>query len=277
MTPAEDPFPPILHSDEWREPIPVPGPINTAGGEDSPFITPDGKTLTFFFTPDVTVPAERQVVDGVTGIYLSHLVGGGWTEPVRLWLQEPDEPALDGCLTIQGDTLWFCSARAGNLREIDLWQADFDGRTAWSWRNAGERLNVDLLVGEMHITREGDTIFYHSNRNGGMGDLDLWVTHLRDGEWSPAENIAEVNTEVGEGWPFVTQDGAELWFLRWFQGYPAIFRARRVQGGWSDPELILSQFAAEPTLDNEGNIYFAHHFIENGVMIEADIYVAYRK
>jgi hypothetical protein len=41
--------------------------------------------------------------------------------------------------------------------------------------------------------------------------------------------------------------------------------------------LIISQFAGEPTLDAEGNLYFVHHFYLDGKQIEADIYVAYRK
>lgn len=71
MTPEMDVFPPIFHSDEWMEPVPLPQSINTAGGEDSPFIMPDGNTLYFFFTPNVSVPAEKQLLDKVTGIYVS--------------------------------------------------------------------------------------------------------------------------------------------------------------------------------------------------------------
>jgi len=41
-TPETDLFPPQLHSNEYAEPVPMPGPVNTAGAEDSPFITPDG-------------------------------------------------------------------------------------------------------------------------------------------------------------------------------------------------------------------------------------------
>jgi hypothetical protein len=41
--------------------------------------------------------------------------------------------------------------------------------------------------------------------------------------------------------------------------------------------LIISQFAGESSVDNEGNIYFTHHFYKDGVMLEADYYVAYRK
>ena len=43
------------------------------------------------------------------------------------------------------------------------------------------------------------------------------------------------------------------------------------------PELIISQFAGEATLDKDGNIYFTHHFYNDGKMVEADIYVAMKK
>ena len=61
----------------------MPPPINSAGGEDSPLITPDGKNFYFFFTPDVRVGAECQVTDGVTGIYWSKKNGGTWGGPSK--------------------------------------------------------------------------------------------------------------------------------------------------------------------------------------------------
>jgi len=75
----------------------------------------------------------------------------------------------------------------------------------------------------------------------------------------------------------ISGDGTELWFTRTYQGTPAVFRSSRDNGGWSEPVLVVSQFAGEPTLDANGNLYFVHHYYEEGVMIEADIYVAYRK
>ncbi len=47
VEPGADLFPHILHLDGWEEPVPMPGPANTAGAEDSPFITPDGDELWF--------------------------------------------------------------------------------------------------------------------------------------------------------------------------------------------------------------------------------------
>ena len=118
---------------------------------------------------------------------------------------------------------------------------------------------------------------YHSSRAGGHGGNDLWYSQYRNGSWQEPVNIEGVNSEENEGYPFVTSDGGELWFTRSYLGTPGIFRSMKVNGTWQEPELILSQFAGEPTLDIEGDIYFVHHFYEDGAMIEADIYVAYRK
>jgi hypothetical protein len=68
-----------------------------------------------------------------------------------------------------------------------------------------------------------------------------------------------------------------LWFTRTYLGTPAIFQSLKSAGNWTAPQLIVSRFAGEPTLDDAGNLYFVHHFYENDVMIEADIYVAYKK
>lgn len=277
MSPETDLHPPILHSDEWEAPVPLPAPVNTAGGEDSPFITPDGQALYFFFTPDVRVPAERQLVDGVTGLYVSHLQDEIWGQPQRILLQDPDELSLDGCEFVMGDVMWFCSVRNGNLREIDIWKAYFREGKWTDWENAGERLNLGVGIGELHITADDSQMYFHAEKEGGLGGFDIWVTRFVDGEWRDPENVLAVNTPETDGWPFVSQDGNELWFTRFYLGSPGIFRSIKLDGEWQTPELILSQFAGEPTLDAQGNIYFVHHYYKDGVMLEADIYVAYKK
>jgi hypothetical protein len=68
-----------------------------------------------------------------------------------------------------------------------------------------------------------------------------------------------------------------LWCLRTYQGTPALYRSSRENGGWSAPELVVSTFAGEPTLDAQGNLYFVHHYYKDNVMLEADLYVAHKK
>jgi hypothetical protein len=276
-TPDSDLYPPILHNDEWEEPIPVPGVVNTPGAEDSPFVLPGGDVLFFWFTPDVDVPPQEQLLDGITGIYVSWMVIDQWDNPERIVLQDPDDLALDGCVVVQGSMMWFCSCREDNYREIDIYTAEFKDGKWINWKNVGEKLNCEYEIGELHISSDGNELYFHSKRSDGKGGYDIWITTKINGEWQEPENVRAVNTSEDEGWPFLTVDGEELWFTRTYEGTPGIFRSKRVDGEWSEPEVIISQFAGEPSLDAAGNIYFVHHFFKDGTMIESDIYVAYRK
>jgi hypothetical protein len=277
ITPEADFYPPILHSDGWLQPVPLSDAINTAGGEDSAFVMPDGDTLYFFFTPDVNIPAEQQVSDGVTGIYVSKKQNGEWSTAERVILQDHGKLALDGAEFVQGNIMWFASAREG-YTGVNYFTAEYKDGKWTDWQYVGDKLMKDYRMGEMHITADGNTLYFHSDRAGGKGEFDIWTSQKVNGEWQTPENVATVNTEGNEGWPFLTQDGNELWFTRTYLGSPAIYRSLKVNGEWQEPELILSQFAGESSMDNNGNIYFTHHFYNNqSEMIEADIYVALKK
>jgi hypothetical protein len=174
--------------------------------------------------------------------------------------------------------MWFCSARKGNMRELDMWIAHQKDGKWQDWENAGSKLNVDYGIGEMHITSDGSEMYFHADKPGGLGQYDIWVIKKVNGEWQPPENVTTLNTPDSEGWPFVTEDGNEIWITRFYKGSPAIFKATRLaEGQWSEPELIISQLAGESSLDRDGNIYFTHHFYDANNMLEADIYIARRK
>lgn len=283
MGPESDCFPPILNCGGWETPVPVPGEVNTPGGEDSPFITNDGKDLYFFFTPDTDVPVEKQVIDGVTGTWMVSRIDDGWTKPQRVVLH--DDVAMDGCTYINGDVMWFASVRAGNYGEIDIYTAKLvDGR--WTdVRNAGEQLNKEYDLGEFHITADGREMYCGGPQKWeNFEGKDIYVLKKTEDGWSPPEALpAPVNTKkYNEDQPFISTDGTQLWFTgqsRLGHPGPAVFMSERMpDGSWGEPVEVISRFAGEPTLDDEGNIYFVHHFFTRDMkMIEADIYVAYKK
>ena len=274
ITPGTDLSPPKLHSSEYEEPVPMPYPINTAGAEDSGFITPNGNTFYVWFTPDPGAPLQEQIDDGVTGIYIAKKVDGTWQKPERVVLQDPDKQSLDGCEFVQVNKMWFCTARTG-YTGLHWFTAEYTGEKWTNWENAD--FKPDYEVGELHITADGKELYFHSGRAGGKGQYDIWVLKNENDKWLPPRNIEIVNSPEIDGWPSLTQDGNELWFTRFYMGTPAIFRSKRENNEWQEPELIISQFAGESSVDNEGNIYFTHHFYREGVMLEADIYVAYKK
>ena len=278
MTPDDDEYVPVVHSPLWQQPIPMPGPINSAGGEDSPFMSADGDWFFFFFTPDVSVPAQEQLLDGVTGIWWTRHIGGEWESPEKIVLN--DDLSLEGAQCSVGTTLWFASIRAGNYGEIDVFTAQYEDGIWTDVENAGEQLNVDYDIGEFHIMPNGTMMYFHSGRWDEGENMDIWSTVKVGDSWSTPVRVPGINTDADEGYPYVTPDGSELWFTansRLEQGYtgPAIFRSIKLPNGtWGEPEEIISNFAGEATMDDEGNVYFVHHYFVDGEMIEADIYVA---
>jgi hypothetical protein len=272
VTPETDLFPPILHTNEWEDPIPLGPEINTAGAEDSPFIPIDRDELYFFFTPDVGVSVEQQIYDEVTGIYVSEQQGSSWGNAERVWLQDAGKLSLDGAEFVQGGDMLFISAREG-YTGLHWFSANYVNGVWSSWQQADFEASFD--VGELHI--HNDELYYHSSRSGGAGKLDIWKLTKTGALWQQPENITAVNTAEDEGWPYISPDGNELWITRTYLGAAALFRSKKINDEWETPELIVSQFAGEATLDNEGNLYFVHHYFKNSQMIEADIYVAYKK
>jgi hypothetical protein len=274
--PEGDEFVPVVHSSLWAQPVPMAGPVNTAGAEDSPFMSTDGDWFFFFFTPDVKVPVQEQLLDGVTGIWWTRMTEDGWSSPEKITLH--DDVSLDGAECCVGLTLWFASVRVGNLGEIDVYTAEFDGGTWTDVQNAGEQLNVEYDIGEFHLMPNGTMMYFHTGSWDAGQSMDIWSTVLTDDGWSTPVKVPGINTDADEGFPYVTPDGSEMYFTAFsMMGYqgPAVFRSvMQPNGTWSTPEEIISNFAGEPTLDDEGNIYFVHHYYEDGEMIEADIYVA---
>lgn len=280
--PEIDLFPPVVHHQEWHEPVPMPGPVNTAGGEDACFITPNGNTFFFFFTPNVTIPHNEQLLDGVTGIWWSHKQEDSWTEPKRIMLSK--NLALDGAPFYMDNTLWFASFRVGNYREDgDIWTATYDENEWKDITNAGELLNDDYNIGEMHVSRDGKTLYFHRESDPRSGEYDLFTTTFVNNTWTKPERIDyPFSTDKDDSRPFVNEDETELWFTRPSNlGYtgPAVYRSvKQTNGSWGQPEEIVSNFAGEPTLDDDGNLYFVHHFFDEEMnMIEVDIYVCYKR
>jgi hypothetical protein len=270
VTPETDANPPTSSSSDFKDPVPIASMINSAGAEDSPFMTSDGKSLYFFFTPDVRVPAEKQLFDGVTGIYVSDRVGDSWSVPRRVMLQKEGKLALDGCEFVQDNIIWFCSAREG-YTGINWFSAGLEDGVWKDFRLSD--FDPDYKVGELHFTKDWSAVYFHSDRAGGKGSLDIWMSKSVDGVWQSPVNIEAVNSAGSEGWPALSPDETELWFSKDY----GVWRSILVDGEWGAPERMFSPLTGEPTIDPVGNVYFVHHFFKDDKMIEADIYFAEKK
>lgn len=64
------------------------------------------------------------------------------------------------------------------------------------------------------ISGDGTTLYFASNREGGYGGTDLYMSRLLpNGSWGPAKNLGpEINTPFDEDFPNVTADNKILYF-----------------------------------------------------------------
>ena len=64
------------------------------------------------------------------------------------------------------------------------------------------------------ITKDGNTIFFASDRKGGVGGTDIYMSKkLPIGGWGPPQNLGNtINTEFDEDFPNISTDGKSLYF-----------------------------------------------------------------
>ena len=83
-----------------------------------------------------------------------------------------------------------------------------------SWQKVKE---IDLGASDFTnchpaISKDGQTLYFASNRPGGFGSMDIYATHLVEGEWQTPINLGPtVNSEKTELFPQIGQEG-EIYF-----------------------------------------------------------------
>jgi hypothetical protein len=188
-----------------------------------PFITPDGRRLYF---------SSIRPVEGATrgdlDLWMVERRPGGWSEPIHLGPEvNSAEDELYASATADG-TLYFAS---GPLvpqpgRHFDIYSARRDGAGFHPREALGPGVNTvptgapgegpqDAWEFNPEVSANGRTLVFASLRPGGFGLGDLYVSHLRDGEWTPARNLGPaVNTQYDEYHPTLSRDGRDLFFVR---------------------------------------------------------------
>jgi len=112
-----------------------------------------------------------------------------------------------------GLSLFFASDRAGTRGGLDLWVSHRASKDdPWGApENLGPNINSagnDLAAA---FTRNGHTLYFHSNGRGGCGGSDLFVayrTHTQDDlAWEPAQNLGcSVNSSLEDAGPTIWED-----------------------------------------------------------------------
>lgn len=144
-----------------------------------------------------------------------------WSTPVNLG--PPVNTSFieqGGSISKDGLSLYFHSDRAGGFGGTDIWvgrRACSDASDpACAWQtpaNAGSNVNTSANETAPRLTIDGHRLYFTSNRPGGFGRNDLYVSRRRDKRddtaWQAAVNLGSgVNTAANEAQPDPVEDDA---------------------------------------------------------------------
>lgn len=141
-----------------------------------------------------------------------------WGTAVRLVsIEAPGYLTVSPFLSKDGSRLYFGSNRPGGAGAIDIWVAGWNDLTG-QWNppvNLGEVVNSDDNDWYPALSRDEHWLFFMSNREGGFGGHDLWVSYREhvddDFGWQPPLNLgAAINTSGEEASPsfFANDEGS---------------------------------------------------------------------
>jgi len=201
--------------------------INTRFSETNPVVSADGKTLVFV--------SKLQFYDA---LFFSKMKDGHWSKPIN----------LIPYLGVDGDV--YPTSLSADGTEMYLYRNDgYIGNLYLSKYYDGEwhpiiklNDNINTKYWESHacISNDGKKLYFTSNRKGGYGGLDIYVSEKdADDNWGPARNLGPViNTPYNEETPFITENGQRLYFSSYgnynIGGYD-IFYSVKSDSGWKTP------------------------------------------
>lgn len=146
----------------------------------------------------------------------------------------------------KGDTMYFTrnnyirkkvEKSSEDVVELKIYQA-VKKDTMWSSISELPFNNKNFNSGHPSLTSDGNTMYFVSDRPGGKGGTDIYVSKKVNGTWSEPENLgATINTPYDEMFPTIWKDSV-LYFSsngHYNMGGLDIFKSTKESSGWSDP------------------------------------------
>jgi len=173
-------------------------------------------------------------------------VAEDWEAPEIIKELESPSGTYEPALQAAGLALVFASTRPGGVGGPDVWMATRANRNdKWLPVIPLNEINSQWDDGGPCLSSDGLTLYFHSQRPGGLGSTDIYyATRSSAGQpFGQARNLSRVNSSSQETTPWISNDGLTLYFASDRQGGKGDFdiwyvTRPRVDAPWSEPENL---------------------------------------
>ena len=217
--------------------------VNSDWGEYFPSLTVDESRLIYTMLRPSDNRTKGKLNKSEEDFYYSIKVNDVWQPRNRLELPlntSYNEGA--SCISPDGKYLVFTSChRDDGFGSCDLYWSKRIGEGWTKPRNFGNPVNTKFWESQPTFAADGKTIFFVSNRSGGVGGRDIWkTTMIEEGVFSNPINIGKpINTPADEITPFFHPNGVTLYFSstghRGMGGEDLFYSTLNSDNSWSEP------------------------------------------
>jgi outer membrane protein OmpA-like peptidoglycan-associated protein/Tol biopolymer transport system component len=223
-----------------RQPVPFDpiniDAVNTSDNEYFPGTSADDQLLIF------TRLVYGRQEDFFTS---SKLPDGTWGKPQNMGAPINTD-ANEGTISLSpdGQYVFFTGCnRQDGLGSCDIYFSQLDGNTWKTPRSIGSPINSRAWESQPSLSFDGKTLYFTSNRPGGFGGMDIWMSQYSKGRWSVPQNLGpEINSTGDEQCPYIAKDDQTLYFnsdTHVGMGGVDLFVSRRDKDGrWQKPENL---------------------------------------
>ncbi|MBQ6046556.1 MAG: PD40 domain-containing protein [Bacteroidales bacterium] len=216
--------------------------VNSKDDEYLPALTADGQTLVFTrrFPRTGKTKANSPLEED---FYVSVKKNGEWSKAVRM--SEPVNSYYNEgaqCISQDGRIMIYTACnREDGAGRCDLYICHREGDKWSTPQNIGMPINTGAWETQPTFSVDGKTLYFVSDRKGGMGGMDLWQSTLQeDGSWSKPTNMgAPINTPGNEKSPFIHFDDNTFYFASdghvGIGGLDLFVSRRNEDGSWGEP------------------------------------------
>jgi hypothetical protein len=117
-----------------------------------------------------------------------------------------------------GRSLYLASTRAGGVGNFDIWVATRPGlKDPWDAPvNLGSKVNSSGFDGAVCISEDNQTLVFASDRPGGLGDLDIWMSTRTNAlaPWGQAQHLPAPVNSSGVDFPAALSRDGLLLFIK---------------------------------------------------------------
>lgn len=195
----------VMEDGRWSEPKPA------------PFLGEDQSALTscLSFGMDRAFITSSRPSYPPCDIWMSERRDGGWSEPVKLEFPISSEGDEFEVHISRSGTLYFSSSREGGLGDLDIYRAPLVDGGYPNVENLGPPINTSSGDDLPYIAPDESYLIFASNRPGGLGSRDLYISFYVDGAWSEPVNLGSpINSEYFDIYPSISPDGKYFFFTR---------------------------------------------------------------